>query len=544
MGVFNSRDGESKQPFGAVETGRQVKFTVNAQRGDKPTLCVLRDGEKRPKIVEMEYLVGRYEASHLFVDPGLYFYWFRLASGREIRRFARGEGRECNAGDGALFQQTVYEKGYRAPEGYAGGVMYQIFPDRFAIAGTVLPSRFDDRVIRSDYSGVPNFTADSMGRVNNDYFGGNFLGIEGKLPYLVELGVSCIYLNPICEAHSNHRYNTADYMKPDPLLGSADDFARLCCKAHEAGIKVILDGVFSHTGANSVYFNKYGVYDSLGAYQSRDSRYYPWYKFNSFPDDYVSWWGFRSLPEIDEFDESYAEFVCGEGGVIDRWLSLGADGFRLDVADELPDAFIARLRAALKRSGNDKLLLGEVWEDASNKISYSARRRYLLGDELDSVMNYPFRTAILDFLKRPDAELFFDRVGTIVENYPRPMLDEAMNMISTHDTARAITVLSLSDEELASLPREDQAHRSLSRDEYLRGTELLKLAFALQFTLPGLPCIYYGDEIGMQGFRDPFCRGFMRWDAPDNHIRDELVKISRLRQTCKDVLNNGSLTVL
>ena len=538
--IFNSRKSEFKRPFGALASGTEAAFRLlNLFENDRTVLCIERDGGDNVLRVPMRYENGRFCAEYTFAEEGLYFYRFELADGREIRRTANGEG--IISSDGAPFQQTVYSNDYRAPHGFAGGVMYQIFPDRFNIGGGVLDPVFGERRMRSDVDGTPQYSFAKGERACCDFWGGNLRGIAEKLDYIASLGVDCIYLNPICEAHSNHRYNTADYLKIDPLLGTEEDFVNLCRASHERGIKIILDGVFNHTGDDSVYFNRYGTYPEAGAYQSRDSRYFGWYNFKHWPDEYGCWWGIADLPDINDSCGNFVDFICGEGGVIDRWLSLGADGIRLDVADELPDSFIERISQAVKRRGGETLLLGEVWEDASNKTAYGVRRRYLLGHELDSVMNYPFRGAILRFLWSGDAEAFGEEIFSIYENYPRPMLDLAMNMLGTHDTPRALNALTLQLDRGHAMSRDEEAVRILAKDEYLRGAELFTLACALQFTLPGIPCIYYGDEIGMQGFSDPFCRGFMRWDAPDEHITESVRHISHHRAENRDVFAHGEL---
>ncbi len=518
MAYFDPRDMRCRRPVGAAASGCPVEFRALCGEGAGGELWLARDGEE-PAARAMTPDGGSCVCTLDDLAVGLYFYYVVV----EGERFP----------ETGKYQLTVYDSAYRAPEGWAGGTMYQIFPDRFFVGGGgVLRSQYADRVFHDDPLDEPCYLPDETGEVKNrDYFGGNLRGIEQKLPYLKELSVSCIYLNPVFEAHSNHRYNTADYMKIDPTLGAEEDFARLCSAAHGLGIRVIIDGVFSHTGDDSVYFNRYGRYDGVGAYQSADSKYYRWYKFQHFPDKYTSWWGFGTLPEVEELEESYSDFICGEGGVIEKWLTLGADGIRLDVADELPDEFIERIRRAVKRCGQDKLLVGEVWEDASNKISYGARRRFLWGRELDSVMNYPFREAVLTYISDGCAERFMRAVSGICENYPAPMLDLLMNSLSTHDTERAITRLALGP--VKHLPKQEQQRLFLQRDDYLRGVELMKMATALQFTLPGIPCVYYGDEIGMQGGGDPFCRRFMRWQDADENLRGFVKTIARERSEIK-----------
>ncbi|MBR3588672.1 MAG: alpha-glucosidase C-terminal domain-containing protein, partial [Clostridia bacterium] len=346
--------------------------------------------------------------------------------------------------------------------------------------------------------------------------------------YLESLGVSCIYLNPIFKAHSNHRYDTGDYLTIDPLLGDEKDFKKLCSDAKKKGISIILDGVFSHTGDDSVYFNKYSNYPSVGAYQSQNSPYYSWYKVKSFPDDYESWWGIKILPEVTEENEEFLEFITGENGVLRKWMKLGADGWRLDVADELPDVFLDRLREAVKAEKEDALVLGEVWEDASNKVSYSVRRRYLLGKQLDSVMNYPFADAIIHFVRTGDTSSFSETVMTVLENYPKTVVDVLMNHIGSHDTMRVINALA--GESLVNKPRSWQSGKILSPENYKRGIQLVKLASCIQFTLPGIPSIYYGDEIGMQGYADPFNRGCFIEEKAEKSLVAHYRKLGEIRR--------------
>ncbi|MBQ7638318.1 MAG: glycoside hydrolase family 13 protein, partial [Clostridia bacterium] len=347
--------------------------------------------------------------------------------------------------------------------------------------------------------------------------------------------VNIIYLNPIAEAHSNHRYNTADYKKVDPLLGTNEDFRSLCDEAHKTGLKIVIDGVFSHTGDDSVYFNKYGRYASLGAYQSDASPYASWYTFGKTRDDYDSWWGIKTLPEVNENDPGYSEFITGKNGVIDFWMELGADGIRLDVADELPDAFIEKVRTAVKRHGENKLLLGEVWEDASNKISHGGRRTYFNGRQLDCVMNYPFRTAIIDFLLDSNAEKFMYRVCSIVNNYPPEVMDACMNVLGTHDTERILTALTGID--LENKSRASQARMTFTGPKITKAKKLLENAVIINYFLPGIPSIYYGDETGMTGGKDPFNRAFFK-ENNDPLLTSFYIQLGQLRRSLP-VLKDG-----
>lgn len=474
---------------------------------------------------------------------GIYFYYFDLYS--DFRKLFRGELGEAVLGwtTGPAWQLTVYERDFETPDEIKGGVMYQIFPDRFCEGVKNKPMPFADRVYREHKQGEPYFWPnENGGQLNMDYFGGDFAGIQQKLPYLAELGVTWLYLNPIFEAHANHRYNTADYLKADPLLGTNEDFAALCAEAKNYGIRIILDGVFSHTGDDSVYFNKEGRYGWGGAYHDPASPYRKWYDFGrQYSCGYRSWWGFDTLPEVNESEPSYRNFICGKGGVIDTWLGLGASGFRLDVADELPDDFIRAIRQAVKAHGKDKYLLGEVWEDATTKISYGNRRTYLLGKGLDAVMNYPFRNAALDFVKGKPAEQVAESLLAICDHYPQPALHVLMNFMSSHDTERALTAIA--DEPINGRDRYWQSGRRLPRAQYDQGVRLLRLAYAMIFTLPGVPSVYYGDEVAMQGYKDPFNRAYFDWDSPESRVRPVLRQLAEVRKSC-DAFAEGAFQLI
>ena len=540
--VFNSEDKYYKSKKGAVETGETVKFRIIFPRsfGANSARFSLRGDSQENYESKGMYWAGVYGDSHEVWDieaqiytAGLYWYHFDISS-------PWGETKLCKSSDftGVFssltaetsdWQLTVCSSDFKTPDWLKGGIIYQIFPDRFYNSGEKKKNIPSDRILRADTENQPYWRPNKNGKVlNNDYFGGDLKGIEEKLPYLSELGVTCIYLNPIFEAHSNHRYNTADYTKIDPLLGTEKDFASLCEAAHKKDIKIILDGVFSHTGDDSVYFNKQHRYGDGGAYNSKHSPYFKWYKFEHYPDKYASWWGFDTLPEVTEECEDYLEFITGENGIIAKWLKLGADGWRLDVADELPDVFLDKVRLAVKKAKPEALLLGEVWEDATNKFSYGQRRKFLLGEQFDSVMNYPFANAVLDFARYGVAEDFMKSVMSIIGNYPKQALDVMMNHIGTHDTERAIT--RIVGESCEYRDRQWQSEHFLSPEQKEKGIRLMKMASVLQFMLPGVPSIYYGDEISMQGYKDPFNRAYFEWDNTKCELHAHYVRLGKLRK--------------
>lgn len=407
------------------------------------------------------------------------------------------------------------------------GIIYHIFVDRFCRSGKCEVKKTS--VLNEDWeNGVPEYAENNGGFLkNNTVFGGDLYGVAEKLDYIKSLGTELIYLSPIFDAYSNHKYDTGDYMKVDPSFGGDEALEYLVSEAKKRGIGIILDGVFNHTGDDSVYFNRRGTYPSVGAYQSKQSPYFGWYTFRNFPDDYECWWGIRILPRVRCDEPSYRKFICGEGGVIEKWMRKGIRGFRLDVADELSDGFICEIRETMKREDPDSVLYGEVWENASNKVSYGVRREYFRGKELDSVMNYPLRKAVIEYLKNGDYVRFRALLNDVYGTYPPFAVRLLMNFLGTHDTERIMTAL-------AGAPSDGKTNRELATlkmtsEERERGTKLVRLAFAIVFTVPGIPCVFYGDEAGMEGYHDPFNRRPFPWGRENCEISDFIRALSVIR---------------
>lgn len=538
--VFDPRCDLCKEPFGAVPCGTAVTFHCRPLATEGFSHCALVlscefSGTQREQELPLEGFAGeRLCFSGTLTAPELPdLLWYHF-------RFWREDGTGClldktgyrSDGQAVSWQLTVYQES-RTPGWFGAGVTYQIFPDRFCRLVPVDPAGLvGRRWVHEDWDDTPEWRPDPDGEIRNrDFFGGTLAGITSKLDDLKALGVTTLYLCPIFESASNHRYNTADYTRIDPMLGTEADFRALCAQARQRGMRVILDGVFNHTGSQSMYFNADGYYPTLGAAQSQDSPWYSWYRFHHWPDSYDSWWGIRTLPAVEESSPSYVDFIIdGKDSIIRRWLRAGASGWRLDVADELPDVFLDALRRAAKAEKADALVLGEVWEDASNKYSYGLRRRYLLGDQLDSVMNYPFANAVLSFLRSGSSDGFFDTILSIVEHYPPQVLHLLMNHIGTHDTPRALTALA--GEEANGRGREWQSGRMLSPEQRARGLKLMRLATAIQYTLPGVPSIYYGDEAGMEGYGDPFNRGCYPWGQEDRELLAWYHRLGMVRRAC------------
>lgn len=534
---FDSRNTLYRNKIGALAEGETLRLKLLIHKDacvHRAFILIKNDNENDVKSIDMvagEYLEDyRFYECDISLNEGLYWYSFYYTSDYGVFHVTKTEtslGIVSNTG--GWWQQTVYCRDYVTPHWLDGGIIYQIFPDRFYNSGKEKENIPKDRFICDNWSKEPEYRQwDNKCSLGNDYYGGDLKGIEKKLDYLVDLGVTCIYLNPIFEAHSNHRYNTADYFKIDAHLGDEKDLKSLIKSAKKRGISIILDGVFSHTGDDSIYFNRYKRYKNEGAYNSKNSPYYSWYNFKNFPDDYAAWWGVPSLPETNETDPSFNDFITGKKGVIRHWLKKGIKGWRLDVADELPDSFLDNIRIAVKAEGNDNFLLGEVWEDATNKISYDIRRRFLRGKQLDSVMNYPFSEAIINFVKGGVASDLVNTVMDILENYPPQAVRLLMNHIGTHDTPRILTRLGSENQKVEG--RENQAGHSLNEREYAHGISLLKLAAVLQFTLPGVPSIFYGDEAGVTGWGDPFCRASYPWGKENKDLVGFYKKLGTFRK--------------
>lgn len=519
MYIFNSQSEFFRHPQGGIKSNETITFKILVNRKNTGPELLIEKRHDYDRIfydkIKMDWISCEknhdiYRAKISVKEYGHYYYSFIFDDKKSQD-----------------YELLIYDEDYITPDWPKGGIIYHIFVDRFF--RRIIRAK-KGAIIRK-WGEIPQYLPDEKGQVlNNDFFGGNLDGIEEKLPYIASLGVSIIYLSPIFEAYSNHKYDTGDYHKIDPMFGTETSLKRLISEAKKYGINVILDGVFSHTGDDSIYFNKYGRYNSTGAYESKDSPYYHWYTFNNWNNDYISWWGIKTLPEINENNSSYLDFITGEKGVLNHWQKTGVMGWRLDVADELPDEFIEKLRGSVKSYNKDALIIGEVWEDASNKYSYDKLKKYLCGKQLDSVTNYPLRDGIIDYVKNKDCTLLYNIMNKIMETYPSHTVNCLMNVLGTHDTERILTILG--SESIPS-SKSEMAESELSEAELKQGCMMLKIAVLLQMTLPGIPCIYYGDEAGMEGWKDPFNRKCYPWGYENKDILDYYIFITKLRKTNK-----------
>ena len=535
--LFDSKDLSYKDPFGTLTPGQSCTLHIHipASVGTTGVNCIFlhQDGSAAHTFpMTLHEKAGAYEifrGEFSLPQTGLYFYYFHIQKkDGSFRLFKQGDQTNMEAGD--HWQLSCVPADFTTPDWAKGATIYQVFPDRFCKAGSCdLSGKLQPYTLHKDWYEEVDWKPTQEGLVlNNDFYGGNFKGITEKMDYIASLGTTILYLNPISKSFSSHRYDTGDYKTPDPMLGTKEDFTALCDAAHSRGIRVILDGVYSHTGSDSLYFDKNGTFGGKGAYCDPESPYRSWYTFRHYPDTYTSWWGFDTLPTVNKMDPAFLEYIItGEDSVVAHWLKLGADGFRLDVADELPNEFIKLLKDRIREIRPDALLIGEVWEDASKKEAYGVRRRYFVDGVLDSCMNYPFRTAILNFMKeRDDGRALKETVMTIAENYPPQVLLCNMNMLGTHDTPRILTALV--DDFDGS--REEAAKRRLSRGQRERAQVRLLMAAFLQYTLPGAASLYYADEAGMEGYKDPFNRRPYPWHREDPELLEHHQQLGQLRK--------------
>ena len=572
---FDSRAVLHKAPFGAVTAGSTIRFSVSALAGvDKLALVVeKRRLEGNQEVLEYSEVArvpmlgasgtGTWTASHRFEDIAIYGYWFEAVIGG--RTFAlqnnadavfwtreKGSGGQASVADRLAdtrsirrFRQTVYSPDFKVPDWAADVVYYYVFPDRFRNGdksndpqpgksrhhtNTVeLHKKWTERPFRPD-------TGDGSDAVyNNDFFGGDLQGLIDKLDYILDLGANTIYMTPVFKAASNHKYDTADYREIDPAFGNNADFVRLCKEAAKRGIRVIPDTSLNHTGSDSVYFNRFGNHGSRGAFDngqvSAKSPYADWYSFDTTQADpdkqYKGWVGVTDLPELNKSSPAFRNFAYRDKDSVTKlWLDRGAAGWRMDVAPWVPDDFWREWRSALKAHQPDALTMAETWFDAS---------KYFLGDMFDSTMNYIFRNTVLDYAAGGKAAELYRNIELTREAYPPQAFHALMNLLSTHDQARALHHFGWSDEHKNIT---DTAAATLAKQR-------LKLALLFQMTSPGAPAVYYGDEVGVTGGDDPYNRATYPWadegGQPDLALLAEFKQLIQLRHR-HAVLRRGSLS--
>jgi glycosidase len=506
-------------------------------------------------------------------SPDNLWYRFIVADGSKTAYY----GDDTSALDGGLGQPTdaqvdqswalmAYAPSFAAPGWAKDAVVYQIFPDRFRNGSTANDPktgdpRYDDPVIRKSWGSLPEGycshynTGCSEGPRGRDYFGGDLDGVTQKLDYLRDLGVNTIYFNPVFAAKSNHRYDTADYRRIDPYLGTQGDFSKLVQQANQRGIRVVLDGVFNHMSSDSPQFDRYHHYNTVGACESLSSQYRSWFTFRNQhvpcgAGDYEGWFGFDSIPVLNKSNPAVKSyFVTGDDSISRLWLDRGAAGWRLDVMGDssFPASYWNDFRQVVKSEKPDALIIGELWQKDSTLL------RFLRGDRADSTMNYRLRDAVLGFLAPQgfDAKGFGDsghsisssqfaaRLASMREDYPDAAYYSLMNLLDSHDTARLLWQLTPG--------QENRADREQNAANVAAGKQRLRLASLIQFAMPGSPTVYYGDEVGMTGADDPDDRRTYPWadtgGSPDASLFAHYKALAALRKAVP-ALVSGDFRVL
>ncbi len=477
----------------------------------------------------------------------LYHYYFSFESNHNFIYLKNKNQEDSNSiSKSEMWKLSV---NFEVPKWAQGKIMYHIFVDRFNRESNKSLEQLPNRIIHNSWDEDVIIGPDNNGRWNTDFYGGDLKGITEKLDYLNSLGVSIIYLSPIVLSQSNHRYDTADYEVIDPYAGTKEDLRELCNKAHELGIKIVLDAVFNHTGNDSKYFNEYGNFKEKGAFQGPDSRYYSFYhkRFANGKTYFDHWWGIPTLPVCDGDSKDWQEYIYGVGGIIDQWFSLGIDGLRLDVADELTDEFIEGIRKAVKRNKKDGFILGEVWENPMRK-----NRRYIeSGKAMDSVMNYQLINALIRYYKYADINTLRNVINEIITEYPKETINSLMNFTSTHDITRAINIFGSNEFQyygqwawnLNSDDRTWQQEYRLTEEQYKRAKEIYaSYIYTLAF-FPGILSIFYGDEIGMQGMGNLANRRPYTWSKQDTDLLNLFQMIGRIRKK-ESALENADVELI
>ena len=468
----------------------------------------------------------------------LYHYYFSFQANEKYINFKQND--RDNTSQISKDNMWKMSVNFEVPRWAQGKMMYHIFVDRFYRGNKNKMKPMKNRKPHASWNEPMEIGPDKDGDWNVDFYGGDIRGIIEKLDYIQSMGISIIYLSPIVWSQSTHRYDASDYEKVDPYAGTNEDLKELCDKAHKRGIKVILDAVFNHTGNDSKYFNEFGNFPELGAYQSSKSKYFPFYrKYYSNNQVYFDyWWGFKNLPVCDGDSKEWQNFIYGEGGVIDHWFDLGIDGLRLDVADELSDEFIEGIHRAAKRKKKDSYILGEVWDNVMRDNNTRHNRSFLEGGKgMHSVMNYLLIDALIRYYKYEDVGKLKEILRQLKVEYPDEALFAAMNPTSTHDISRLINILGsksfIYNGQYGWTVNEDrnwQKNFHLTPEEYQEGKNAMKsYLYGLTF-LPGNISIFYGDEVGIQGMGDQACRAPYPWGREDKEILEYIKWIGRTRK--------------
>ena len=605
---FDSRSTQYKSPYGASSENSPITFSIKVKNAMAKSIKMVIGKPSGTEVINLTNN-GAFDANNekwsgTFTPTkiGTYSYYFVVSNGTDIKAYGDddgffGTGIAGELGEPANYEFNVSTKDFKTPQWLKNGVICQIYPDRFFNGDTDndylqkyargnteydFPSNWyslpkDPDFYGKDYPSNANIGKEK-GAWSNDLYGGDLKGIEAKVNYLKSVGVTILYMNPVGQSISSHRYDTTDYNNIDPQLGTMDDFVELTQVAHKNGMHLILDGVFNHVSDDSIYFDKYAKYVSkgkpLGAYQYwakvydamnsdstltkeqaeakaveyytsigiTDFHYKDWFVINNTLDavtnkhsyTYEGWGGYDSMPVVQALNgseynvKSWAdEIISGEDSVARKWLQSGSNGWRLDVANEVSDETWREFRKTVKQEG-DNAIIGEIWTDASS---------YLYGDMYDSVMNYRFRGAILGFVQGTksddDAKAAYTAVDAtnelekMREQYPREALEAMMNLVDSHDTQRAVSSIDGYGK--------GGANRGFAADPTATALEKMRLVSLLQMTYVGAPTIYYGDEMGLPGCDDPDNRRGVIWGKGNKDLVEWYAQMTAIRSSYENL---------
>lgn len=627
---YDSKDTAYKSVFGAVATGEEVTYSIDTGEDVTGVSLVVKGNAK--KNCTMKKVDGapdgqqRWAVTTSFDKLGEYHYFFAVYSGAAAIMYGDDDG---NYGTGTTsdlvsmlpYDQIVYQSGYKTPDWMKNAVIYQIFPDRFyngdtsndeantSARGPVNYEKMNDWYIlpenpeqeTTNPGSYPSNAYKGDGNWSNEIYGGDLKGITKRIDYLKALGVSVIYLNPVFESISSHRYDTSDYKNIDPILGTLGDFEELVNVAEKNGMHIVLDGVFNHVSDDSVYFDRYYEYlekgtDTIGAYpywayvydtmseknvskeeaEKQAKEYFTknygitnydytqWFDIfdTTLKDDnqkevcdtvglragkpvygYDGWWGYDSMPIIKATNGS--EYQTG------TWAQevIGKNETSTKADDSVAQYWLSKGMDGWRLDVANEVS-DETWQhfrksvkalDSDNVIIgeiWTDAVKYLMGDMYDSVMNYMFRGAAIAYAKGGTSEDAMNTLERLRERYPKEAFYAMMNLVDSHDTTRLLSYLDGIDDD-RNQKEVDKAFPSyeITSDEAKQKQYLVAL---MQFTYAGAPTIYYGDELGMVGADDPDDRRAMIWGEGNESLVKWYAKLAAIRNNYT-ALRTGSV---
>ncbi len=522
-----------------VRSGESAKIKLRSYKGNLTKATIITsNGQSVPMKIESQDKLGLFDIWAANISASQMRYKFKLENGSDVGWYNAVGFYAHDPGNDASFYMVP---NFKTPDWAKDGIYYQIFVDRFYNGNPKNDVKDGEYMFPypEDPSNPNNVKVKAMKwdalpeqpAKNRDFYGGDIEGVRQKLPYLSGLGINTIYFNPIFHSPSNHKYDTQDYRTIDPHFGTNEEFKNFVREAHSKGIKVVVDGVFNHTGSWHRWFDRAGQYDTTGAFEDKNSAWADFYNFNSWPNKYISWWGFDTLPKLNYASSKLRGEIYGNRDSIAKtWIQeFGIDGWRLDVPNEAgqnggsDDHSIWReYRSAVKSVNPNAVIIGEIWKGATP---------WLQGDQFDGVMNYEgFGDAVSTYMnegytiettkrERIPTSQFELWIRSVLAHNPNQANQVVMNLLDSHDTSRFL---------------------------YRADGDVWKLyeAAIFQMTFVGAPMIYYGDEAGLSGAKDPDCRRTFNWNFnKSDHLSQLYKKMINIRKS-NSALRTGTFETL